>query len=713
MVLSILPTAALAEGPATSGKYDSTPSFRLTGNQGTSDISWRFDPASGTLTVTHNAICNHGGGCSYVETEDGYTYSFSCLMTYPTSAIVWGMPDPRPWSHWEEDVRRVVLEGPITDVAEGAFRDLPNLREVVIPEGVISIGCSAFENCTALEHVTFPEHPIAFTGYATENTEHVFRYCTALNMAQLESIATTATQNLPNGAVLSADGTTLLRAAPGMESIPDTVTEIGHGAFWGVSGVRHISLPDRVTSVGAQAFARCPDLVSVSLPDSVTLATPPVKPYSADKEAETGYTPGAGLGGKSVLMGSVTLGDELLSAEVFKASPKLQPVIFRPTDQRSQFAERFSLHLDYNLTPGQDITLIGFSSDMHTDMGGNWKITAGLDPSKFVLPQNERITALSDTICDGITDPYDKAKAIFTWVANNIVYDDDYYDGRKDTVTILPDEVLDSRLTICDGYTRLTQALLQAQGIPAVYIGGSAFSGGYIRHEFPDGTIELEPRKEGHAWNAAYINGNWVYIDSTWGRPQVTNRNTGEVSAGLNPDQFDLSLSALSEKRFGEDYTADAYARYTYEFSTDFSRTVTPNRATVLVNGEKVDFEAYTVNGNNYFKLRDVAQALTGSGKQFEVTWDMEKSAINLISGRPYTTVGGELVPGDGTDKTADPNAPAVYVDGALFFLGAYAINGNNYVKLRDLGRVLDFNVSWDNANQTIVINTNESYTAD
>lgn len=141
--------------------------------------------------------------------------------------------------------------------------------------------------------------------------------------------------------------------------------------------------------------------------------------------------------------------------------------------------------------------------------------------------------------------------------------------------------------------------------------------------------------------------------------------------------------------------------------------TATPTASKVLVNGAAVEFDAYTINGNNYFKLRDVAKIISGSEKQFEVTWNGEKNAIELKSGLPYTVVGGEMAKGDGTSKNATLNSSTVYKDGVVVELTAYTINGNNYFKLRDLGESFDFNVSWDGANNCIVINTAEGYTAD
>lgn len=141
--------------------------------------------------------------------------------------------------------------------------------------------------------------------------------------------------------------------------------------------------------------------------------------------------------------------------------------------------------------------------------------------------------------------------------------------------------------------------------------------------------------------------------------------------------------------------------------------TATPNQSTVLVNGETVNFDAYTINSNNYFKLRDLAKVLKSTGKKFEVEWNGEKNAINLVSGKSYTVVGGELEAGDGTNKTANLNTATIYLDGVPVQLAAYTINQNNYFKLRDLGQALDFDVSWNGLTNTIVIDTTKSYTPD
>ena len=136
-----------------------------------------------------------------------------------------------------------------------------------------------------------------------------------------------------------------------------------------------------------------------------------------------------------------------------------------------------------------------------------------------------------------------------------------------------------------------------------------------------------------------------------------------------------------------------------------------PTASTVLVNGVPVAFDAYNINDNNYFKLRDLAYVLTDTEKCFEVDWDGEKQAISLTSGQAYTVVGGEMEGKGSGVKTPVPSNARVYLDGDEILLTAYNIDGNNYFKLRDIGGVFDFGVDWDGAAQTIAIDTSKGYT--
>lgn len=133
--------------------------------------------------------------------------------------------------------------------------------------------------------------------------------------------------------------------------------------------------------------------------------------------------------------------------------------------------------------------------------------------------------------------------------------------------------------------------------------------------------------------------------------------------------------------------------------------------AMVKINGKEVAFEAYNIHDSNYFKLRDVAMALSGSEKQFEVKWDEKETAIDIVSGLSYTRAGGELAMGDGKNKKAVDSFAKLLLDGKQVYMLAYNIHDNTYFKLRDLASLLDFGVGWDEANKTITVDTAASYT--
>ena len=105
-----------------------------------------------------------------------------------------------------------------------------------------------------------------------------------------------------------------------------------------------------------------------------------------------------------------------------------------------------------------------------------------------------------------------------------------------------------------------------------------------------------------------------------------------------------------------------------------------------------------------------MAALLSGTQAQFQVGWDDATRTITMTTGQSYTPVGGELAKTDGLNRFGTSTNASIYVDGQPVALTAYSIDGNNYFKLRDLGKVLGFNVGWDDATRTVSILTDEPY---
>lgn len=136
-----------------------------------------------------------------------------------------------------------------------------------------------------------------------------------------------------------------------------------------------------------------------------------------------------------------------------------------------------------------------------------------------------------------------------------------------------------------------------------------------------------------------------------------------------------------------------------------------PTAAKVLVNGEEVAFEAYNINGSNYFKLRDLAMALNGSEKNFGVEWDAEANAIKLTSATEYVPAGNELALSDNpVIQRAIATSSTIYIDSVEVTVTAYNINDSNYFELRDITRAFNIGVDWIEETQTISIDTSKDY---
>ena len=112
------------------------------------------------------------------------------------------------------------------------------------------------------------------------------------------------------------------------------------------------------------------------------------------------------------------------------------------------------------------------------------------------------------------------------------------------------------------------------------------------------------------------------------------------------------------------------------------------------------------INDYNYFKLRDLALLLSGTDKQFEVSWDDAEDRISLTTGTVYTKTGNEFNTSSSYQKAELTNAD-IFIDGKKASLSGYEIDNSNFFRLRDLGEALDFEVDWDNHSQTVIITTN------
>ena len=68
------------------------------------------------------------------------------------------------------------------------------------------------------------------------------------------------------------------------------------------------------------------------------------------------------------------------------------------------------------------------------------------------------------------------------------------------------------------------------------------------------------------------------------------------------------------------------------------------------------------------------------------------------------------VAPAGGAALTAQKSSQKITVDGKPVQIEAYSINGNNYAKLRDIGKAVGFAVEYDPLTNTVCIKTNDPY---
>ena len=271
-----------------------------------------------------------------------------------------------------------------------------------------------------------------------------------------------------------------------------------------------------------------------------------------------------------------------------------------------------------------------------------------------------------------------------------------------------------SRHNYKEGYLDITGM----EVVPMKYDGARCFSegmamvcvqvaGGYVPHQyckygFVDKTgIEVVPLKYDKAFSfsegfAAVCNdAKWGFVDKF-----------GKEVIPLEYEEASSFSEGLAAVRSGN---KTGFISISVAASPD-DITAVPAVSIITVNSRNVSFEAYNINGNNFFKLRDLAYVINGSEKQFGVSYDNRTKVITLTRGDSYTSVGGEMVQGDGIAKTATPSLSRIYLDGIELNLIVYNISGNNFFKLRDLMEAINVYVGYNNETKAITLDTSKGY---
>lgn len=126
-----------------------------------------------------------------------------------------------------EEIRAIVVEEGVSEIGDGWFNYLNEVREISLPTTLRLIGKSAFASCERLKEVSIPE---------------------GIQMLDYAVLANTLIREIV---------------------IPESVTEINNSAFYECEHLQKVVLPKTLQSIWEKAFCYCRSLTEIEIPAEV------------------------------------------------------------------------------------------------------------------------------------------------------------------------------------------------------------------------------------------------------------------------------------------------------------------------------------------------------------------------------------------------------------------------------------------------------------
>ena len=223
------------------------------------EVTWKLSE-DGTLTIS--------GTGSMVNYSSGYSV---------------------PWYPQRESIKNIIIENGVTSIGNNAFYGCKALTSLTIPNNVTSIGYNAFGNCTGLTSITIPNSitsigrsafykcsaltsitiPNSVTNIGDYGGDYAFELCSALTSIKVEEGNKYYDSRNNCNAIIRKSDNTLISGCKNT-IIPNDVESIANYAFSGCMDLISITIPNSVTNIGDFSFSGCTGLTSITLPNSVT-----------------------------------------------------------------------------------------------------------------------------------------------------------------------------------------------------------------------------------------------------------------------------------------------------------------------------------------------------------------------------------------------------------------------------------------------------------
>lgn len=296
-------------------------------------------------------------------------------------------------------------------------------------------------------------------------------------------------------------------------TLPDTITEIGLRAFAECPNLETVNMPENLIQIGMGAFINCTALESVELPERVMY----IGKYAFD--------------GCTALKTLTVQSDLALFDEKNVLPSTLEQIIGHKYSGVYYYARHNGVDFT-DLTTSETYTG-QISNESYLELLPTTNLELGVvqnhgnygNPSQEALEFcNEKLTenetyqemkALVDELTADCTTEKDKAKAIYSWVVTNMNPGGRIGASASTTAIYAIFEELSGN---CECYTMLTNYMLFLADIPTATV-----------------------RNLTHEWSIAFVDGEWIYIDTTHYRFDGYDSEAYEVLFAYNGGMYLIS----------------------------------------------------------------------------------------------------------------------------------------------------------------------------
>lgn len=258
-------------------------------------------------------------------------------------------------------------------------------------------------------------------------------------------------------------------------------------------------------------------------------------------------------------------------------------------------------------------------------VGYSFEVTV---PSEARASMREQLEAEADACIGQIAadaSQYQKIKFVYEYLINTVEYDLSSPDSQNIQSALL------YKRSVCAGYSKAFQYILNRMGLFCTYITGTIVDGG------------------DHGWNMVRIDGNYYYVDVTWGDPVFANQMEN---------------------------TEDGVINYNYLCCTEYDlfKTHMPGNSVELPQCTSDDYNYYKLNGLYYetFDYDTIYNVLMNS------VWNGEASVVMKFgNSEAYETAKYELFE---NGMLNDPGGYLMEINGVSTWNYRYHTEDNFYL---------------------------------